>query len=308
MTSLELSRPGSAELEAARLLLARLGISASDLMACAPATAPAPTFAEYVPVVSQAVGTGTRRVYGSYWNRIVAQWGHRRITEPTPSEIMKLVEDVKGNVVVRRNARSGRGAAEHLIASLRCLYNRVVADGLIAETDNPARKVAKPRRLPSTRRAVPNARLAEINHVAATTGNDPGLDSLILRLHAETACRRGGALALRPMDLDPDQCLILLREKGDTVGWQPVSPTLMSALLRHGQERGAQLQTSPVLGCPIGGGHVALNLLTGRLARPSRARRFRRSRLARSTGEAARSRRGAACSWPQLARRVAPDR
>jgi hypothetical protein len=55
----------------------------------------------------------------------------------------------------------------------------------------------------------------------------------------ETACRRGGALALRPSDLDPDQCLILLREKGETVRWQPVSPTLMAALARHAEERHA---------------------------------------------------------------------
>jgi integrase/recombinase XerC len=95
--------------------------------------------------------------------------------------------------------------------------------------------VAKPRRLPSTRRAVPDARLAEINHVAATTGNDPALDALLLRLHTETACRRGGALALRPADLDPDQCLIRLREKGETVRWQPVSPTLMAHLQQHAQ-------------------------------------------------------------------------
>ena len=90
--------------------------------------------------------------------------------------------------------------------------------------------MAKPRRLPSTRRAVPDTRLAEINQVAATTGDDPELDTLLLRLHTETACRRGGALALRPADLDPDQCLVLLREKGETVRWQPVSPTLMSRL------------------------------------------------------------------------------
>lgn len=31
-------------------------------------------------------------------------------------------------------------------------------------------------------------------HIAATTGNDPVLDSLLVRLHIETACRRGGAL------------------------------------------------------------------------------------------------------------------
>jgi integrase/recombinase XerC len=49
-------------------------------------------------------------------------------------------------------------------------------------------KVAKPRRLPSTRSAVPDARLAEINQVAATTGNDPALDALLLRLRTETAC------------------------------------------------------------------------------------------------------------------------
>ena len=45
--------------------------------------------------------------------------------------------------------------------------------------------------------------------------------------------------ALRPADLDPDQCLILLREKGETVRWQPVSPTLMARLVQHGQERHA---------------------------------------------------------------------
>ena len=145
---------------------------------------------------------------------------------------------VKTHVVARRNARGGRSAAEHLVAALRCLYRHAEDDGLITQADNPARKVDKPRRLPSTRRAVAGARLAEINQVAAT-GNDPELDTILLRLHTETACRRGGALALRPRDLDPDQCLILLREKGETVRWQPVSPTLMARLVQHGQERHA---------------------------------------------------------------------
>ncbi|WP_343960780.1 site-specific integrase [Pseudonocardia alaniniphila] len=60
-----------------------------------------------------------------------------------------------------------------------------------------------------------------------------------MRLDIETARRRGGALALRPIDLDPDQCLIQLREKGDTTRSQPVSPTLMGQLLAHAKERGA---------------------------------------------------------------------
>lgn len=121
---------------------------------------------------------------------------------------------------------------------MRCVYRYAAADGLIADADNPALRVAKPRRLTSTRRALPDARLAEINDVVGTTGNDPELDSLLLRLHTETACRRGGALALRPADLDIEQCVICLREKGETMRWQPVSPTLMRHLVSHSTSRG----------------------------------------------------------------------
>ncbi|MBA8823850.1 site-specific recombinase XerD [Saccharopolyspora lacisalsi] len=212
-----MSTPEPSELEAARLLLARMGLSPEDLVATPGEKPPAPTFADYVPQVAEAVSEGTRRVYRSYWNKITTVWGARRLDEPTASEIKQLTEQVRTQVVQRRNARGDRSAAEHCIAALRCVYNHAVADGLISEADNPARRVPKPRRLPSTRRGLPDARLAEINRVAAATGNDPALDTLLLRLHTETACRRGGALALTARDLDPDQCLVLLREKGDTV-------------------------------------------------------------------------------------------
>ena len=231
--------PGQAVVGAAMLVLERMGLTPADLLAAPAARPPAPTFAEYIPVVSALVSDGCRKAYGSYWNRVVDQWGSRRIDEPTPSEIRQLVQHVRANVVPRRNSRGGRSAAEHLIAALRCLYKHAEEDGLITRDENPARKVDKPRRLPSTRRAVADKRLAEINQAAATTGDDPELDTLLLRLHTETACRRGGALALRPQDLDPEQCLILLREKGETVRWQPVSPTLMAALLGHAGERHA---------------------------------------------------------------------
>ena len=195
--------PGQAVVDAAMLVLERMGLTPADLLAAPAARPAAPTFAEYIPVVSALVSDGCRRAYGSYWNRVVEQWGSRRIDEPTPSEIRQLVQHVRANVVPRRNSRGGRSAAEHLIAALRCLYKHAEEDGLIDPADNPARKVDKPRRLPSTRRAVADKRLAEINHAAATTGDDPELDTLLLRLHTETACRRGGALALRPQDLDP---------------------------------------------------------------------------------------------------------
>jgi len=138
-----------AAVEAALVLLEQMGLSPADLTAVPMARKPAPTFGEYVPVVSAAVSAGTRRAYGSYWNRILDQWGDRRLDEPTPSEIRQLMAYVKTHVVARRNARGGRSAQEHLVAALRCLYQRAVDDGLIAEADNPARKVAKPRHPPS---------------------------------------------------------------------------------------------------------------------------------------------------------------
>ena len=141
--------PQQAAVDAALVVLKSMGLTLEDLTATSRNRAPIPTFAEYVPVVSAAVTGGTRKAYGSYWNRVVEQWGSRRLDEPTPSEIRQLVAHVKAHVVPRRNARGGRGAAENLIAALRCLYRHAQDDGLIDERDNPARKIDKPRRLPS---------------------------------------------------------------------------------------------------------------------------------------------------------------
>ena len=66
-------QPGTSRqtvIEAALVVLERMGLSPADL-ATIPQDRPAvPTFAEYVPVVSASVSDGTRRAYGSYWNRV----------------------------------------------------------------------------------------------------------------------------------------------------------------------------------------------------------------------------------------------
>ncbi|WP_405132977.1 tyrosine recombinase XerC [Nocardia sp. NBC_01388] len=244
------------EIEAAWLLLARLGLTPEQLLAAASPVA-VPTFGEYIATISKSLAPSTLRVYGTYLQRIAEEWCTRVLTEPTPSELRQLAEKVRHNAIVRRNSRGGRSAAENLIAAARCVYRHAEEDGYIRPDNNPARRVAKPRRLASTRRAISDAQLSEIIRVAATTGNDPDLDALLLRLHIETACRRCGALALRPMDLDPEQCLVFLREKGETVRWQPVSPTLMQAMLSHVAERHGDttIKTSPLFrrrnGTPI---------------------------------------------------------
>ncbi|MGY1938306.1 MULTISPECIES: tyrosine-type recombinase/integrase [Nocardia] len=241
---------------AARILLDQLGIRPEQLLdithatgsahadqppptearlADAPGSTTIPTFSAYVALVEAAASPGSLRNYGPYWKRIVEVWGSRLITEPSALEIRGLAEHAKKHAVVRRNSRGGHSAYEHMLAAIRRVYRHADDDGYL--TDNPALRVPKIRRPPSGRHALNDQQLSEIFHAAATTGNDRELDALILRLHVETACRRGGVLNLRIRDLDPRYSQVYLREKNDTTRWQPVSPTLMHHLQDHIRQR-----------------------------------------------------------------------
>ncbi|WP_307797918.1 tyrosine-type recombinase/integrase [Actinoplanes flavus] len=239
-------------------LMAQLNVTAEQITngASSSPRKPAPTFAEFIPHVVDAVTPGTRRAYSTYWQRILEQWGHRRLDEPTPTEIQQFAQRTRESAARRRNSRGGGAAAEHLIAALRCIYHYARNDRLIDADDNPAARVRKPRRQRSLREALPERAVAQIITVASETGNDPDLDLLILRFHLETACRQGGALQARRRDLDTEQCLILLREKGQTERWQPISPTLAAALATHFSERGDGNPASQILryrnGRPVG--------------------------------------------------------
>jgi integrase/recombinase XerC len=229
------SRP---EVQAALLVLERMGLSPADLLAVPVARPAAPTFAEYVPVVSAAVTAGTRRAYGSYWNRVVEQWGGRRLDEPTPSEIRQLMVYVRSHVVARRNARGGRSAAEHLVAALRCLYRHAEDDGHITPpATRPARSTSPGGSRPPARPSpTPWPKSTKWPRPQATTPNStPCCCGCTPRPPAAAAAPSRSA---QPT-WTPDQCLIRLREKGETVRWQPVSLTLMTRLLQHAQDRRA---------------------------------------------------------------------
>ncbi|MEV6810552.1 tyrosine-type recombinase/integrase [Micromonospora sp. NPDC051296] len=117
--------------------------------------------------------------------------------------------------------------------------------------DRRCRQPCAPRRETSTLTRYPpradRTRAGEINALARTSGNDVILDALLLRLHTETACRRGGALALRLVDLDMANGLVRLTEKGSTVRWQPITLDLAGHLREHADARGAVLHTDALL-------------------------------------------------------------
>ncbi|RDI45298.1 tyrosine-type recombinase/integrase [Nocardia mexicana] len=235
-TTLSPHSPTADTLAAARLLLTQMGLSPADLVGTA---TPVPTFAEVIPQVRAALSPGTLRTYSVHLTRLENEWGTHRLDEPSKTDLEQMARTVRAAARVNRASRGGSSAVEHFVGAARCVYRYAEGQGWIRPADNPARAVAKPTRRASHRYAIPSHQLAEICHIAAHTGNDPDLDALILRLHIETACRRSGALALRPHDLDPDRCLIWLREKEVADRWQPVSPTLMRYLQHHAHDRHA---------------------------------------------------------------------
>ncbi|WP_051161775.1 tyrosine-type recombinase/integrase [Nocardia brevicatena] len=226
--------PAADTLAAARLLLTQLGLAPADLLT---PTVSVPTFAEIVPVVRATLGPGTRRTYGTHLDRLEQCWGDRRLDQVSKPDLDELAHSIRSTARINRASRGGAGAVEHFVSTVRCVYRYAEQKGWIRPADNPARTLVRPTRRKSHRYAIPTHQLADICRIAATTGNDPELDSLILRLHIETACRRSGALGLRPHDLDTTQCLIYLREKDGTDRWQPVSPTLMTHLTAHARDR-----------------------------------------------------------------------
>ncbi|WP_433664766.1 tyrosine-type recombinase/integrase [Nocardia sp. CA-128927] len=233
-----MSSAPDAQIVAALTVLRSMGLKPEDLLGARDNRPPVPTFAQWVPQVYAAMpDTTTRDGYMSYWRHLVRCWPDRRIDEPTLTEFKQLIETIKAQRNVRRSDRNGTGMTQTIVSALRCLYHFAIADKIIAPADNPVLALAKPPVQESNRRALSNQQLHAINTATASTTSDPELYLLILRLHTETACRRGGALNLRRSDLDEEQCLILLKEKGGLERWQPVSPTLMAALVRHYEQR-----------------------------------------------------------------------
>ncbi|MBB2940643.1 integrase [Actinoplanes lutulentus] len=179
---------------------------------------------------------------------MVDAWGDLPVDQITATDVEALQRDCVTHARQRqRNYRGGRHAGENVITAARAYFRRAIDDGIIATGTSPAHRVAKPRRLPSTRRALLPWEMQAITETARTTGNDVILDSLLLRLHTETACRRGGALGLRLMDLDAQNGLVLLREKGETLRWQPITLRLARHLTEHAHSRGARLPEDELL-------------------------------------------------------------
>jgi len=153
-----------ARITIARDLLAQLGVTLADLRGDGTPASSVPTLADYLPCVIASAGPGANRTYGSYWTRMAAAWGTRPLDQISASDIEAMHHWMAATARSRRNSRHGRHGGEHVIAAARAIYNRAMADGHIAANASPAHRVAKPRRVPNTRRALTAHELDQIDH------------------------------------------------------------------------------------------------------------------------------------------------
>jgi len=235
-----MAAPTNKSVAALLAMAEELGVSIEELAAAAADTSSPVqmTIAGYLPSVDAATSQGARDTYQTYWRRLVVEMGDRHISAVKTSELRAFVNATRTNAIVRANSRHGISAQENCVGALRAFFRVAVEDGYI--TKNPMEGIEKPSRLPSRRRFFSDAEVAEIYAVTMNGGNDPALDTLLLRFHLETGARRAGALSLRVRDLDLSRQCLRLREKNHKERWQPVSRTLLDALVAHAEVRGAQ--------------------------------------------------------------------
>jgi integrase len=200
---------------------------------------PVPTFEQFQARAVAACTPFQARAYAPVWRQVCSSIGNKPLDRITTLDLRIFQQGAVRNAAKRASSRGGRYAGERTVRAFRAFFKLAEQDGWIKHQHNPAAKLPLPRRKPSTRRGLTRHEVAEINEVVPVGSQDAALDCLIIRLHLETACRRGGALGLRLADLDTRWCLVRLHEKGGTVRWQPISPTLASALEDHARARGA---------------------------------------------------------------------
>lgn len=234
------------DIEAALRFVASLGLSLDDLASEHADRARVPTISQYIQRLAIKKPQGANH-YHSYWPIIETEWGERLLDSLTVAEIEKVAAEHRRRAATRANSKGGHGAEANFIAALRFLYQNAETDGLIRSDGNPAVKARRTSQAAGPARPLSLDQIGDLGRAASTTGDDTELDALILRLHIETACRRSSVLTLGIEDLERDDCLVRLHERGSAIRWQPISPALMHRLLDHVRNRGGRNVTERVL-------------------------------------------------------------
>lgn len=222
--------------EALRAVVASFAATQEDLQRIAGSLdrSSVPRVEDFARIAVGMLTGRTLRTYRHHIERLVADFGDRRLDEVSLLDLERGAVKVRTDAMTRRGARHGFGAQESYVNATRFLFMCAVKAGHLK--NNPASGLARPRRRRSARRALSSDELRSVFNAVLATSRDPELDLLVLAFARETACRREGILNLRTADIHPTPSVVLY-EKFDEQREIPVSRALMLALLAHVDER-----------------------------------------------------------------------
>lgn len=223
-----------------------LGISPAEALEAlgklgdAPVNKKAPTVNEVIPEVDKLVRAETKRASKPYWLFLAEEHGDKSlddIDKPMLEALLLRLEEAPRQSVKRKNWKNGSGAKRSAVHAWRRMWEYAIDKGFTAK--NPAQALRMPKRLPNERRGLTRAEVEMIYEVAASTGDDPTLDCVLIRLLLETGCRRMGALKLTTGSLKHDKQTLVFEEKNGKTREMPISLVLQQNLIELARSRGA---------------------------------------------------------------------
>lgn len=195
---------------------------------------------ETLAVATIADGRSPRTVgdYRQKLGALVAFLGDRQVGEVTVTDLRRFIADLRTRETRYSDARSSRpevpgglsaASVAGYVRAVKRLFAFLLEDEVIDA--NPSRKLQAPRLARGEPKAYHVSDFSKM--LEATAGQDPVSlrDRAILLFLADTGCRVGGLVGLRLVDLDFDQGLAKLIEKGQKTRLMPFSEPTRAALV-----------------------------------------------------------------------------
>lgn len=245
-----------------------------------------PTVAEAVADIDKAgrhakgkYAPGTLRSYRPHWTLFAERHGDTALIdvhdEDVEEDLDYVLERAQARLVESNASRLGNGkrpidstsfgAQEMYLNAIRAVFARQYLKRRMDVQSSPAHMVDIGKRPAGRRRPLGRTETNDVFGVAVGGGNDPLLDTILVRGGYELASRQEGLINVRDIDLDFTRQTIWLDEKFGKRREQPASSDLMRMMRDLGRERGAE-RTEPLLRYKPRGGQT--------VGAPLPARRF----------------------------------
>lgn len=230
-----------------------LNATAQDLLRAATRLhTTAVTVSALLPEVQAACPKAALSTYNAQFVRIATRFHDHPVGAITTQQLTQHRREVRLQVAqarldaARRQKRPllaadvdglGHGAAATYTNAARFFFKQAQMAG--HRSDNPASSMKQLAAPPGPERPLDSHELAELLHVAGTTGDDPELDILLLKTGRILAARREGLINMRLCDLDRRRRSIWLNEKYGKTREMPAPRWLIDELREHASRRGA---------------------------------------------------------------------